>query len=245
MSPTVSGMGGLNRDLEKLFGDGTYSSLSDGQLIDRFLDRGEDSERAFEALVTRHGPMVHRVCRQVLGNAHEADDAFQAVFLVLARKVGSVRDRESVGSWLDGVCLRVAARARAGMIRRRKREQPTENDLDAVEAANAASTPTRDFDAELVHREVGRLSEKYRAPIVLCYMEGLTHDEAAARLNWPVGTVRSRLARARDQLRGRLSRRGMAAPAGLGSMAVWLGIGGGAAAGKAAGGGGGFAPTPG
>ena len=184
--------------------------------------------------MARHGPMVYRVCRQILGDSHEAHDAFQAVFLVLARRAGSVRDRASVGSWLYGVGLRVAARARAGMIRRRTREQPAGDDLDAVEAADVASTAPSSLDAEVVHQEVGRLSEKYRAPIVLCYLEGLTHDEAAARLNWPVGTVRSRLARARDQLRGRLSRRGMAAPAGLGSMAVWLGIGGDAEAGTSA-----------
>ena len=235
MSRSGAGTKGLLKDLETLFGEGPDSALADGQLLERFLDRRDESgERAFEALVARHGPMVYRVCRQILGDSHEAHDAFQAVFLVLARRAGSVRDRESVGSWLYGVGLRVAARARAGMIRRRTREQPAGDDLDAVEAADVASTAPSSLDAEVVHQEVGRLSEKYRAPIVLCYLEGLTHDEAAARLNWPVGTVRSRLARARDQLRGRLARRGMAAPAGLGSMAVWLGIGGDAEAGTSA-----------
>jgi RNA polymerase sigma factor (sigma-70 family) len=228
---TGAGTGGLHGDLETLFGEGPSSRLGDGELLGRFLDRrDESSERAFEALVARHGPTVYRVCRQVLGDSHEAHDAFQATFLVLARRTVSVRDRDSVGSWLYGVSLRVAARARAGLIRRRAREQSAGDDLDAMESAESASTSSQGLDAELVHREIGRLAEKYRAPVVLCYLEGLTHDEAAVRLNWPVGTVRSRLARARDQLRDRLARRGLAAPAGLGSLAAWLGTGGDATA---------------
>ena len=167
--------------------------------------------------------MVYRVCGQVLGDCHEAQDAFQAVFLVLARKAGAVRNRESVGSWLYGVALRVAARARTRLNRRRTRERPTEDGEDEILAPSAEAAGNTD-DADTVHQEVGRLSEKYRVPIVLCYLEGLTHDQAAARLGWPVGTVRSRLARARDQLRVRLVRRGVTVPATLGPLAGWLGF---------------------
>ncbi len=103
---------GLNQDLALIFGGGSAAALSDGQLLDRFLGPpDETTEQAFEALVRRHGPMVLRVCQQVLGDSHEADDAFQAVFLILARTGSSVHRRESVGSWLYGVSLRVAARA--------------------------------------------------------------------------------------------------------------------------------------
>src|SRR4051794_32049971 len=112
---------GLHKDLALIFGGSSAAALSDGQVLDRFLGPVEEtSEQAFEALVTRHGPMVLRVCQQVLGNSHEADDAFQAVFLILARTGHSVHRRESVGSWLYGVALRVAARARKGVIRRRR-----------------------------------------------------------------------------------------------------------------------------
>src|SRR5271166_490498 len=165
--------------------------------------------------------MIYRVCCQVVGDCHEAQDAFQAVFLVLARKAGAVRNRESLASWLYGVALRVAARARTGLNQRRVREPQAEDRHEEMLARTAQATGHME-DAEAVHQEVGRLSEKFRAPIVLCYLEGLTHDQAAARLNWPVGTVRSRLARARDQLRVRLVRRGVTAPATLGPLAGWL-----------------------
>ncbi len=213
-----------HQDLETIFGGGTLSALSDGQLLELFLGRRDEAgEQAFRTLVERHGPMVYRVCGQVVGDCHVAQDAFQAVFLVLARKAGTVRNRESVGSWLYGVALRVAARARTGLNRRRARERQAEDGHEEILARTAQATGHPD-DAEAVHQEVGRLSEKYRVPIVLCYLEGLTHDQAAARLGWPVGTVRSRLARARDQLRVRLVRRGVTVPAALGPLAGWLGF---------------------
>jgi RNA polymerase sigma factor (sigma-70 family) len=226
---------GLHQDLAVIFGGGAAAALTDGQLLDRFLGPADEtSEQAFEALVRRHGPMVLRVCHQVLGDSHEADDAFQAVFLILARTGCSVLQRESVASWLYGVALRVAARARKGLIKRRRVEQLADDDLDAVEAPILEGTVRWNESAEIVHQEVSRLAEKYRAPIVLCYLEGLTHDQAAARLNWPVGTVRSRLSRGRDRLRGRLSRRGVTAPALLGPLTGWLGVGGGSSAEAAA-----------
>ena len=216
----------LQQDLETIFSAGSLSALTDGQLVARFLEgRDRTGEQAFEAIVDRHGSMVYRVCCQVVGDGHEAEDAFQAVFLVLARRAGSVRNRESLGSWLYGVALRVAARARAGIRRRRGRELQSESGLNDLEAPGQVQSGSRYFEnTELVHQEVARLPEKHRVPIVLCYLEGLTHGQAAARLNWPVGTVRSRLARGRDQLRGRLVRRGVKVPAALGPLAAWVGL---------------------
>jgi RNA polymerase sigma-70 factor (ECF subfamily) len=213
----------LGRDLDLIFGGGQITQ-SDVALLERFLhEEGEHREMAFEALVERHGPMVDRVCRRVLGDGHEAQDAFQAVFLVLARRAGSVRKRDSLECWLHGVALRVAARARARHQRTRAREQPR-GGLTELENSGQVARATGDSEAEAVHQEIGRLTAKFRAPIVLCYLEGLTHDEAALRLNWPVGTVRSRLARGRDQLRGRLVRRGMSASGAVAALAVGLGL---------------------
>jgi RNA polymerase sigma-70 factor (ECF subfamily) len=213
----------LQQDLEAIFGAGTLSALSDGQLLAQFLEgRDPAGEQAFESIVKRHGSMVYRVCCQVMGDGHEAQDAFQAVFLVLARRADAVRNRESLGSWLYGVALRVSARARAGVQRRRGRELQSDGEFEDLKVPETPEGESCSDSAEVVHQEVGRLPEKNRAPIVLCYLEGLTHDQAAARLKWPVGTVRSRLARGRDQLRGRLVRRGVTAPATLGPLAGWL-----------------------
>lgn len=218
----------LNTDhMQALFGVGTCVGLTDGQLLERFMAGGDESGNlAFETLVTRHGPMVMRVCRNVLDDPHDVHDAFQAVFLVLARRANAIRTRNSVGIWLYGVAVRVSARARVTAIRRQIRERRT---LRAAETIATVDTNQNDPSpieqsehAEVVHQELSRLPEKYRAPVVLCYLEGLTHDEAAARLSWPVGTVRSRLARARDRLRTRLARRGVTAPASIGPMASWL-----------------------
>jgi RNA polymerase sigma factor (sigma-70 family) len=210
--------------MQSLFDVGTCAGLSDGQLLERFLaGRDEAGELAFEALVTRHGPMVMGVCRNVLDDPHDVHDAFQAVFLVLAQRAIAIRNRQSVGSWLHGVAVRVTARARVAGIRRQIRDRRTIGAAQAVAAdapgAHDASPIERHDRAEVVHQELSHLPEKYRAPVVLCYLEGLTHDEAAARLSWPVGTVRSRLARARDRLRTRLGRRGLSAQMALGPMA--------------------------
>ena len=197
------------RHFGRIFGPGTATGLSDGQLLDRFAS-GRD-EAAFEALLIRHGPMVLGTCRALLPDPNDADDAFQATFLVLARRAGAVHVRGSLGPWLHGVSHRVARRGRADRARRNSR----------LGDADLASLPGPPPDSDLadlrraLHEEVGRLPEKYRAPIVLCYLEGLTHDEAAASLRWPVGTVRGRLSRARDLLRPRLLRRGLAPSAAL------------------------------
>jgi RNA polymerase sigma factor (sigma-70 family) len=215
--------------LETLFGPGTCAGLSDGELLARFLSgRDEAGELAFETLVKRHGPMVRGVCRQALDDPVDIHDAWQAVFLVLARRADAIRKRESLGSWLHGVAVRAAARARVSAVRRRIRERRA---ADAARAQATLDPETSEVESTwierqerdgLVHSEISRLPEKYRAPIVLCYMEGLTHDEAATSLRWPVGTVRSRLSRGRDALRRRLSRRGVAGPAVAGPLGAWL-----------------------
>ena len=167
---------------------------------------GEAAEMAFSALVERHGPMVLRVCRSILRDEHDAQDAFQATFLVLVDRAGSVRDRSSVGSWLHGVALRVAACARGSVVRRRVHERRAA-DLTADGFHPRGVEPDL---APALHEELARLPERYRVPIVLCYMEGLACEEAAQRMRLPVGTVKSRLARGRDRLRDRLIRRGLA-----------------------------------
>ncbi len=199
----------IAREVHALYHFGTAAALTDEELLMRFSDRGD--EVAFEALVIRHGPMVLRVCRDVLADPHEAQDAFQATFLVLLRRAGSIRRGASVGPWLHGVARRVAARTRARVARHRDRERqaPAARRPEAFEPDLAA-----DLDRAALHTEIDRLPASYRAPIVLCYLEGLTHEQAAARLNWPVGTVRGRLARARDRLRDRLRRRGLTLAAG-------------------------------
>src|SRR5439155_972518 len=115
--------GGILPDLRTLFDAGTVTGLTDGELLERFIARGEMAEPAFAALVDRHGPMVLRVCRQVLRDGHDAEDAFQATFLILARKAGSVRRRDALGPYLHGVALRVAACARSATVRRRLHER--------------------------------------------------------------------------------------------------------------------------
>ncbi len=205
--------GEVVRSLSTLFRAGTAAGLSDRALLERFADReGSDdpsAELAFAVIVERHGPMVLRVCRSALGDRDEADDAFQATFLVLASRARSIRRADSVGSWLHGVALRVCSRLRRREARRRRHES-RRVELHPVHGTVPKEGWTGDEVDRVLHEEVGRLPEKYRRAVVLCYLEGLTHDQAADRLGWPVGTVRSRLARARDRLRERLIGRGVA-----------------------------------
>ncbi len=201
-------VGAWVNQLELLFKRGAIASLGEGQLLERFVV-GQD-ESAFAALVARHGPMVLGVCRRHLHDEHEVEDAFQATFLVLVRRAGGIRNGDLIGHWLHGVAHRVAVRARANSARRHVHEQ---TGLDVWQgAAKAASADPSDRETRgVLDEELSRLPESLRAPMVLCYLEGLTHDEAAQRLQWPVGTVRSRMARARNVLRQRLERRGLAA----------------------------------
>jgi RNA polymerase sigma factor (sigma-70 family) len=176
---------------------------SDAELLERFIAQRE--ETAFEALLRRHGPLVWSVCRRVLAEEHAAEDAFQATFLVLVRKARSVSKQASIRSWLYGVALRVALRARQQENLRRRREQET----PSRPSADAASEATWQDVRPILDEEIQRLPEKYRLPIILCYLEGQTNDEAAQQLNCPRGTIATRLARARERLRSRLLRRGV------------------------------------
>src|SRR5262245_20642013 len=183
--------------------------LPDAQLLKLFaLHR---HEAAFEALLHRHGPLVFGVCRRMLFDRQDAEDAFQATFLVLANKAGSITRPSLLSNWLYGVALRVAGRARNNALRRRVRERQ-HGDLPAVAGAGRSVDPHL---APLLHEEVRRLPDKYRSPVVVCYLEGKTNEEAAAQLQWPVGTVKTRLDKAREMLRTRLARRGVALTAGL------------------------------
>ena len=177
--------------------------VSDALLLGRFVEQWDQA--AFRDLVRRHGPMVLGVGRRILGDPHAAEDAFQATFLLLVRKAGSVRKRGSVGPWLYGVARRVALEARGVASRRQVAvgldpEAPGVDDRDGLE---------RDELHAALHEELGRLPEKYRAPLVLCYIEGLPHEAVARQLGWPLGTVRVRIARGRDLLGARLVRRGL------------------------------------
>ena len=190
--------------------------MPDRQLLERFAhDRDASADAAFEVLVRRHGPMVLRVCRNVLKDWNDAEDAFQATFIVLARRCGSIHKRDSVESWLFGVACRVAARARVEAARRRAVERRGASEADAALGTPEDDEADRLELGPIVQEEVRRLPEKYRAAVVLCYWEGLTQEQAAAQLGCPLGTVRSRLARARDLLRRRLARRGAAPLAGV------------------------------
>ena len=202
------------RQVNRLFQVGAVGILTDGQLLERFSTRrGETAEAAFEALVARHGPMVARVCRGLLRDPHDADDAFQATFLVLVKKAHAIGERELLGPWLYGVAYRVSLKARSLAAKRRKREGTFDLEDPPSDTA-AAIAPWNDL-RPILHEELARLPEKYRKPVVLCHLQGLTHQEAAQELAWPVGTVSVRLARARKLLKDRLTRRGLTTTATL------------------------------
>jgi RNA polymerase sigma factor (sigma-70 family) len=193
------------RELRSLFESGTVAGMSDGQLLERFLvGRDEAGEIAFAALVARHGPMVLGVCRRALSDPEDAADAFQATFLILVKKARTVRVDDSLGRWLYGVSRKVAGRARVVAARRPKVEVGR---LEWVEAPSP--DPDRFEPLALLDEELGRLPEAFRSAIVLCDLGGMTHEEAARDLRCPVGTIKSRLARARKRLRERLEGRGL------------------------------------
>jgi RNA polymerase sigma factor (sigma-70 family) len=192
------------RYLRTLIGAGAAGDPIDRELLQRFA--ADQEEAAFEALMQRHGPMVLGVCRRVLQDVHAAEDAFQATFFVLVRKAASLDRRGSLAGWLYTVAYHLALKARASALRLRVRERPLE-DLPAAEpSADSIWWELR----PILDEELNRLPEKYRAPLVLCYLEGKTNEQAAQELGCPFGTVSSRLARGRDLLRARLSRRNLA-----------------------------------
>jgi RNA polymerase sigma factor (sigma-70 family) len=203
------------RRLRRLLARPDAEGVTDAQLLQRFVN-GRD-ETAFELLVWRHGPMALGVCRRILHHTHDAEDAFQATLLALARKARSIGKGGSVGSWLYKVAYRVALRARAQSLRRVRHEKQVA-ELPAVADARAADPAWREL-GPVLDEELNRLPEKYRAAVVLCYLEGLTNEEAARQLRWPPGTVKTRLARARELLGSRLTRRGLVLSAGLLSAA--------------------------
>jgi RNA polymerase sigma factor (sigma-70 family) len=197
------------RHLKKLLAGPQARGLSDGQLLERFVQFRE--EAAFEVLLERHGPLVWAVCRRMLRRPHDAEDAFQATFLTLARRAAAIRKPESVSCWLYGVAYRTARRALARGVQR------------SHEKASAPVPPSPDVLAEVATRELcvlldeelNRLPERYRDPLVLCYLQGLLREEAAQRLGWSVGTLKRRLEAGRERLRHRLTRRGVTLGAAL------------------------------
>jgi RNA polymerase sigma-70 factor (ECF subfamily) len=222
--------------------------VTDRQLLERFVTRRDGA--AFAALVGRHGPRVLGVCRRVLRHEQDAEDVFQATFLVLARRAAVIPWQESVSRWLSAVAYRLALHARGGAARRRRRERPVRparrGTPSADDGREPPAGPVGEWDslsekdhpcadplAEVARRELRRvlddellrLPEKYRAPVVLCYLEGKTNEEAARELGWPTGSMSRRLARARALLRQRLTRRGLALATAVLSLvltALWV-----------------------
>jgi len=198
-------------ELAALLQGGVATGLTDRELLERFAtSRDHGGEFAFAALVARHGPMVQSVCRRMLRNPADAEDAFQATFLVLVQRAGSIRLGVSLGPWLYGVSVRVARRARIVGARRRTVELADDTAEKLSERGSRAGHDLR----LVIDEELARLPESFRAPIVLCHMHGLTHEEAADRLHCPIGTIRSRLARGRALLKNRLERSGLGLVAG-------------------------------
>jgi RNA polymerase sigma factor (sigma-70 family) len=213
--------------LRKLAGFGDRLEFSDRQLLKRFSAARD--EAAFTALVERHGPLVLGVCRRVLQNSQDAEDAFQATFLVLARKAGAMGWQETIGPWLFRVAQRIAIKMRSQRTRRLGSETP----LSSLSSAGAGADPENSVDvhqsptvtavqkeaARYLDEELDRLPVKYRSPLILCYFQGKTNEQAARELGWPAGSISRHLARARELLRERLVRRGVgctsAALAGL------------------------------
>ena len=182
--------------------------LTDGQLLECFVSRQD--EAALEVLVRRHGPMVWGVCRRILRNHHDAEDAFQATFLVLVRKAASIVPREMVGNWLYGVAHQTALKARATTAKRRARERQV---ADMPEPVVTEQDLWRDLQPVL-DQELSRLPDKYRVAIVLCDLEGKTRKEAAKQLGCPEGTLAARLTRGRVMLAKRLARHSLAVSGG-------------------------------
>jgi RNA polymerase sigma-70 factor (ECF subfamily) len=191
---------------------------TDGQLLEQYT-RDQD-EASFRVLVVRHGPTVMRACRRILDDENDVEDAFQATFVVLLRRAPEIQDPAALEHWLYGVARRVALRARRGQARRSEHEGRRAAMQPAASGHRDQDAPeNRSGDVGLVVREeVGRLPGKYREAIELCDLSGCTHEEAAGRLGWPLGTLKTRLARGRRRLRDRLDRRGLA----LGVLLLWL-----------------------
>ncbi len=194
------------RQIRTLYTVGTLGSLSDAQLLELFQKaNGAAAQDAFSALVDRHGPMVLGVCQRMLRNTHDAEDAFQAAFLVLARRAESIGRREKLSGWLHGVAVRTASEAKRRTARQRKRERRV------MEMSNQESAPADDRHdlLPILDEELNRLPHRFRAALVACELEGKSRREAAAQLGLAEGTLSTHLARGRKLLRERLERRGV------------------------------------
>jgi RNA polymerase sigma factor (sigma-70 family) len=207
-------LGPALNDFHRLWNAGTISGLSDARLLEQFI--ADRDELAFDALMTRHGPLVWSVCRSILSDPHDVEDAFQASFLILVRKAHSLRVGDSLCGWLYRVSYRVAQEARVQRDRRRVRERAAVGQV----AAAGETERARDELLGVLSQEINRLPEKYRLPIVLCRLEGLTREQAASQLGWPPGTVATRLGRGLDRLRQRMRRR---LGDDAGGLSGWLG----------------------
>ena len=185
----MSAVATVLRHIRQLVQAENAAPFSDGQLLQRFADQRD--EAAFTALVERHGDMVRGVCRQVLGNVHDAEDAFQAVFLVLARQAGTIRRPEAVAAWLHGV----ACRSANDLKRKAAQRQQRESALSQTEPADPGEELTLRDLRRLLNEELQRLPAHYQAPLLLCYWEGRTQEEAARQLGWSAGTLKGRLDR--------------------------------------------------
>ena len=203
---TVQPLTAVLQGLRQLFGTEVCAD-SDGQLLDRFVKSRD--ETAFTALLSRHGAMVWGVCRRIVRHEQDAEDAFQATFLVLARRARDLDRRDSVAGWLHTVAYHAALRTRGTTARRQQSEQPLNQEpLSPQPSVEPDLSP-------ILEEELHRLPTRYRVPLVLCYLEGKTNEEAARQIRCPIGTVKGRLSRAREMLRTRLARRGIVISAGI------------------------------
>ena len=212
----IETLGAALRQINRLFVEGVVAGLSDAQLLERFLTHGDAG--AFEALVGRHGPMVLSVCRGILRDPHAAEDAFQATFLVLVKKGGTIRGRGSLGGWLHQVAHRVAIQANIATARRRALERQVGQMAGATSTGGPAAP---DDSLGAVHEEIARLPEKLRLAVIHCDLEGMTQAQAAGQLHWSERTLQYRLAEGRARLKRRLARRGLA-PDGAALCALFL-----------------------
>jgi RNA polymerase sigma factor (sigma-70 family) len=207
--------GGPFREFTLFLRVGSMSALSDDELLTHVVSSDHCAvEAAFATLVHRHGPMVYATCRGVLRHDHDAEDAFQATFLVLARRARSLRHRDRLGPWLHRVAVRASGQARLGAARRREREIRTAEWSNMTEPRPECALDREELSG-VVQQEVDRLPDPFRLVVVLCELQGESYETAAARLGVPIGTVRSRLSRARERLRVQITRRGVVVPAGL------------------------------
>lgn len=200
----------LLRDLNTIFRGGSTTGMTDAELIDRVVNQtGPIAEAAFESLVDRHGSLVRHVCKSILNDPGSVDDAYQATFLILFRKAKSISVGRSIGPWLWSVAYKVAARERRNRSRRSHVLLKSTNVVSCKDDAEIDDLGERSEFASILHDEIARLPEKYRAPIVLCYWEGKTHEEIAEVLGRPVGTIHTNMRRGREKLRLRLIKRGV------------------------------------